>query len=150
MKVRNAVMAVVVATVAPMAAGYAVDATGAGAGDAGAPLGPGVVTVEIDTRYSRFSVDDLRVYEGTLVQFVVTNRDPIHHELVVGDDEVHATHARGTEAGHPPVPGEVSVDAGARGFTAYLFDEPGTVHFACHLPGHLAYGMAGTVTVVPQ
>ena len=32
--------------------------------------------------------------------------------------------------------------------TTYAFDEPGTFTFACHLPGHLAYGMSGTVDVV--
>jgi uncharacterized cupredoxin-like copper-binding protein len=145
---RNTVVAVILATLVPIAIGYAVDAAGAGAEEATPPLGPGVVTVEVDMRYSRFSFDDLRVYEGTLVRFVVVNSDPINHELVVGDDDVHAAHATGHDAFHPPVPGEVSVRPGATGFTAYRFDEPGTVLVACHLPGHLAYGMEATVTVV--
>lgn len=147
MRARLAVLAVLIATVAPIAVGYGVEAAGGGTGEP--PLGPGLVTVEVETRYSRFSIGDLRVYEGTLVRFVVTNRDPIHHELIVGPDEVHAAHEQGHDAFHPPVPGEVSVDAGETGLTTYRFDDPGEVRFACHLPGHVAYGMEGTVTVVP-
>jgi uncharacterized cupredoxin-like copper-binding protein len=144
----TAIAIVALATVVPTIVGYSV---AAGADEEPAPLGPGIVTVEVSTRYSRYSevLDDLRVYEGTLVRFVVVNDDPIHHELIVGDEAVHRAHEKGTEAIHPPVPGEVSVDPGETGLTTYRFDEPGEVRFACHLPGHLAYGMWGDITVVP-
>ena len=112
-------------------------------------LGPGVVQVEVGIENSRFDLGALRVQEGTLVEFVVQNDDPIDHELVVGDDEVHARHAEGTERRHPPVPGEVSVAPGDRALTFYEFNDPGTIVYACHLPGHLAYGMQGTIEVVP-
>lgn len=125
--------------------GYAVDA----AGSEQEALGPGVVQVEVGIENSRFDLGPLRVQEGTLVEFVVQNDDPIDHELVVGDDEVHARHAGGTERRHPPVPGEVSVAPGDRALTFYEFTEPGTIVYACHLPGHLAYGMQGTIEVVP-
>jgi uncharacterized cupredoxin-like copper-binding protein len=144
-RARVAVPLVLLATILPVLAGYALPS----AADGPAPLGPGVVTVEVSMRYSRYSVDDLRVYEGTLVRFVVRNDDPIHHELVAGGEGVHADHARGTDAFHPPVPGEVGVDPSETGYTAYLFDEPGTVLFACHLPRHLEFGMKGEVEVVP-
>ena len=75
------------------------------------------------------------------------NRDPIGHELIVGDGEVHARHELGNEPTHPPVPGEVSVAAHSRASTTYAFHEPGTVLYACHLPGHFAYGMRGRVVV---
>lgn len=123
--------------------GYAVDAQGSEA----EVQGPGVVRVEVGIEHSRFVMDPLRVQEGTLVEFVLTNDDPIDHELVVGDDEVHRAHASGTERRHPPVPGEVSVAPGDRALTFYEFDEPGTVVYACHLPGHVAYGMQGTIEV---
>ena len=112
-------------------------------------LGPGVVRVEVWIENSRFQLGSLRVEEGTVVEFVVQNDDPIDHELVVGDDEVHQRHTVGTERRHPPVPGEVSVAPGDRGMTFYEFTEAGTVVYACHLPGHLAYGMQGTIEVVP-
>lgn len=139
---------VVLVTVGATMAGYAFD--GAAADSAATPpLGPGLVTVDVDMAYSAYSLQDLHVYEGTLVRFVVKNEDPINHEFIVGDDAVHARHATGHEAFHPPVPGEVSVGPGETGLTTFLFDEPGTVVYACHLPRHLEYGMVGEITVVP-
>jgi uncharacterized cupredoxin-like copper-binding protein len=128
-------------------AGYAVAASGRVGAD---PLGPGVVRLDATMEYSRFSLPaDLTVQQGTLVEFVFTNVDPINHEFVIGDDDVHARHEQGTEAFHPPVPGEVSVGPGERGVTTYLFADPGVVRYVCHLPGHAAYGMEGVVRVVP-
>jgi uncharacterized cupredoxin-like copper-binding protein len=126
--------------------GYVVDA----AGSEEDALGTGVVRVEVGIEHSRFDLEPLRVQEGTLVEFVVDNGDPIDHELVVGDDAVHRRHADGTERRHPPVPGEVSVGPGDRALTFYEFGEAGTVVYACHLPGHVAYGMQGTIEVVPS
>ena len=126
-------------------AGYAVDASARATGEV---LGPGEVTVSVDIEHSRFEPSDLTVRAGTLVRFVVDNGDPIHHELIVGPQDVHDAHATGTEQFHPPVPGEVSVRPNATAMTFYAFDEPGTVEFACHLPGHYAYGMRGVIEVV--
>lgn len=120
-----------------------------GDGPGGGVLGPGVVRVEVGIEMSRFDLGTLRVHEGTLVELVVRNDDPIDHELVVGDAAVHARHEGGAERRHPPVPGEVSVAPGETAMTFYRFDEPGTVAYACHLPGHVAYGMVGEIEVVP-
>ena len=116
--------------------------------DRGEVLGPGPVTVELDVRHSRFSPRVVRVRPHTDVRFVVVNHDPIGHELIVGSAEVHERHEHGTEPVHDPRPGEVSVAADARASTTFGFHEPGTVGYACHLPGHLAYGMQGRVVVV--
>lgn len=110
-------------------------------------LGPGLVTVDVGIHYSHFSISTLRVQPGTVVRFLVHNDDPIHHEFIVGDASVHLRHEAGKEASHPPVPGEVSVAPNDVGETFYRFDRPGRFEFACHLPGHLAYGMSGWVTV---
>ncbi len=125
--------------------GYTVTASG----DDAEVLGPGVVQVEVGIEHSRFDLGTLHVQEGTLVEFVVENHDPIDHELVVGDAEAHRRHEQGTERRHPPVPGEVSVAPGDRAMTFYEFDDPGTVAYMCHLPGHVAYGMSGTIEVEP-
>lgn len=127
------------------AIGYAVDEPAAATADV---LGPGTVTVEVNVHYSEFSIGHLRVYEGTLVRFVVRNDDPINHELIVGGPDVHARHRVGSERLHPPVPGEISVGPSETALTVYRFDEPGAVEFACHLQGHYDYGMRGTVEVV--
>ena len=124
--------------------GYAVAASGTQQ-DA---LGPGLVTVDVQIDHSRFDIGTLRVTEGTMVEFVVHNEDPIDHELIVGTPEVHRAHADGDERSHPPVPGEVSVAPGQVASTFYEFTEAGSIVYACHLPGHVAYGMEGTIEVV--
>lgn len=143
----RAVLVAVVVGLAAVLGGYAIATARADALD-GATVGPGLVTVRVDVRYSHFQLDTRRVRVGTLVRFVVHNRDPINHELVVGPPMVHAAHEHGTEHSHPPVPGEVSVRPHDTGETIYRFERPGRMEFACHLPGHLAYGMKGEITVV--
>jgi uncharacterized cupredoxin-like copper-binding protein len=137
---------VVAAAVAATTAGYAVaDRSGTPAAPA---LGPEPVTVVVDIAHSRFLPDYVRVVEGTEVRFVLRNGDPINHELIVGPDSVHARHQDGTEAYHPPKPGELSVGPDEQGVTSYVFRDPGTVEMACHLPGHYSFGMRGEVEVV--
>ena len=104
-------------------------------------------TIELTVRHSRFEPSVIEVDRGATVRFVIRNVDPIDHELIVGDAEVHERHERGTEAHHGAKPGEVSVAAGETAETTYRFDEAGDVLFACHLPRHLDYGMKGTVKV---
>lgn len=145
MSVLRMLGAALAGTLVATAAWMATD-PGSAAGDV---LGPGVVTVEVGIDHSRFDLGSLRVREGTVVQFVVHNRDPIDHELIIGGPDVHRRHADGTEGRHPPVPGEVSVAPGQTATTYYEFDQAGLVTYACHLPGHVAYGMAGEIEVVP-
>jgi uncharacterized cupredoxin-like copper-binding protein len=138
-------LALIVAGATAAGAYATTDAKTAGASDS--VLGPGLVTVDVGIHYSRFSISTLRVHRGTVVRFLVHNDDPIHHEFIVGDASVHLRHERGTESTHPPIPGEVSIAPDDVGETFYRFDTAGRFEFACHLPGHLAYGMKGWVTV---
>lgn len=107
----------------------------------------GIRTIELTVRHSTFSADELHVARGERVTFVVHNEDPIDHELIVGPMDVQQRHDNGTEAHHPPKPGEVSVPLLETATTAYDFDRPGTYWFGCHLPGHWDYGMFGRITV---
>jgi uncharacterized cupredoxin-like copper-binding protein len=110
---------------------------------------PAARTVAIDIRFSRFDVTSLRVAPGETVRFVVTNQDPIDHEFLVGDAVMQRIHENGTEPSHGARPGEISVPAGATVETTYTFPDqldPGW-EFACHLPGHYAYGMHGPITI---
>jgi plastocyanin len=136
-----------VATAGAATAGPASGRPGGGAGPG--VVGPGAATVEVGIEHSRFVLAPLRVVEGTEVRFVLANGDPIGHELIVGDAAVHERHERGHEAWHPPRAGEVSVAPNAEASTTYVFDRAGTVAYACHLPGHVAFGMHGTIEVVP-
>jgi uncharacterized cupredoxin-like copper-binding protein len=131
-----------------MCAALAITGAACGARAGATALGPGEVTVEMDLRLSRFLPAELTVRDGTLVRFVVRNRDPIRHELIVGPPEVHARHRNGIEAVHPPVPGEVTVEPGTTAETTVHVHGAGDMEFACHLPGHYQYGMRGTIHVV--
>ena len=106
-----------------------------------------VRTVVLTIHHSHFSTPVLHARRGETVRFVVHNTDPIDHELIVGDMPVQLRHETGRERWHPPRPGEVSVALLHTASTTYTFDGPGVVWFACHLPGHWAYGMQGRIEV---
>jgi uncharacterized cupredoxin-like copper-binding protein len=107
----------------------------------------GPVRVEITIHNSQFEPVRITVPHGVPVTFVLANEDPIDHEWLIGDPAFHERHRTGTEAQHGARPSEVSIAALSTEQTTLTFDEPGTVRYICHLPGHEAYGMVGTVTV---
>ena len=108
-----------------------------------------VTAVTIEIVRSRFSPSEVTVPAGVPVTIVLRNTDPIDHEWIVGDAALHERHRTGTEPVHDTRPTEVTVPAGATRTTVVTFTTPGTLTFVCHLPGHEAYGMTGTLTVVP-
>lgn len=111
----------------------------------------GVRTVVVTMRHSRFEPSVVRVAPGERVRFVLRNTDPIDHEFILGDDAVQRRHEQGRERHHHgDVPGERSVPAGQEAATTYAFAftlDGRSLEFACHLPGHYAYGMHGVVRV---
>jgi uncharacterized cupredoxin-like copper-binding protein len=108
----------------------------------------GQQTVVVTMHHSRFQPAVVRVPAGGTVRFVLRNSDPIDHEFILGDDAVQRRHERGRERHHHgQVPGEISVAAGQEAATTYAFPAGGTLEFACHLPGHYAYGMRGLVEI---
>jgi uncharacterized cupredoxin-like copper-binding protein len=107
----------------------------------------GPVRVEITIHYSQFEPVNVTVPHGVPVTFMLVNEDPIDHEWLIGDAAFHERHRTGTDAQHGTRPNEVSIPALSTEQTTLTFEEPGTVRYICHLPGHEAYGMVGTVTV---
>ena len=122
-------------------------ALGAGmvAGVLGRPAAP--AAIEIRVRFSQFEPSSITVPAGRPVTFVVANTDPIDHEWIVGDAASHARHRTGTEPAHDARPTEVTLPALSERRTTITFAEPGVLTFVCHLPGHEAYGMTGTLVV---
>ncbi|HEU4399168.1 MAG TPA: cupredoxin domain-containing protein [Actinomycetota bacterium] len=107
-------------------------------------------TVVVTMHHSRFQPEVVRVAPGATVRFLLRNTDPIDHEFILGDDAVQRRHEQGREREHHgEVPGEVSVAAGSQAATTYTFRQggPTRLEFACHLPGHHAYGMRGVALV---
>jgi uncharacterized cupredoxin-like copper-binding protein len=105
-------------------------------------------SAEIRMRYSSFTPTAVVATAGVPIAITLVNADPIDHEWLVGDDAFHERHRTGTESGHGTRPTEVSVPAGTTVTTSVTFQDPGEYRFICHLPGHEAYGMVGTLRVV--
>jgi uncharacterized cupredoxin-like copper-binding protein len=103
-------------------------------------------TIVLTIHHSHFSASTLHVRPGATVRFVVRNTDPIEHELIVGDAATQEQHEVGTDALHN-APGAVSVPAGTTRATTYTFPATGPLLFGCHLPGHWAFGMRGTIVI---
>jgi uncharacterized cupredoxin-like copper-binding protein len=118
-------------------------AVGAMAGCGGAAP----VRLRITIHYSHFDPAALTVPHGVPVTFVLVNTDPIDHEWIVGDDALHQRHRTGTEPYHNARPTEVTIVALSTKTTTVTFATPGTLKYICHLPGHEAFGMVGTLTV---
>ncbi|MCH8816010.1 MAG: cupredoxin domain-containing protein [Chloroflexi bacterium] len=102
----------------------------------------------ITIHYSAFQPQVLEVPAGQPVTITLRNDDPIAHEWIVGTPDVHDVHRVGTEPFHGDVSTEVTIPAFTTLETTLTFTEPGEYAFICHLPGHEAYGMAGTLRVV--
>ena len=108
---------------------------------------PDAVRVEIRIHYSHFDPSQVSVPHGVPVTFVLISEDPIEHEWLIGDAAFHERHRTGTEAHHGARPNEVSIPPLVTVETTLSFDTPGTEQYICHMPGHEAYGMVGTLTV---
>jgi len=115
---------------------------------AGCSEGP-ATSATIAIHFSRFGPDIVTVPAGVPVTFTLRNDDPIEHEWIVGPPEAHERHRLGTEPSHDQLPTEVSVPALSSRKTTVTFAEPGEYAFICHLAGHEAYGMRGTVRALP-
>jgi uncharacterized cupredoxin-like copper-binding protein len=115
---------------------------------AAANASDGVRTIHVTIRFSSFDPSAIDVAPGETVRFVVENADPIDHEFLIGDERLQQVHEDGTEAYHPPRPGEMSVPARTTQVTTYTFPAAqGSLIFGCHLPEHYAYGMRGTIAI---
>jgi uncharacterized cupredoxin-like copper-binding protein len=111
-----------------------------------ATAAPTTRTVNLTIHHSAFEPVEVHIHPGETIRFVIRNTDPIDHEFIVGDLTVQDAHERGTEAYHPPRPGEVTVPAGRTVRTTFTFGGHDLL-FGCHIPGHWAYGMRGIVLV---
>jgi uncharacterized cupredoxin-like copper-binding protein len=105
------------------------------------------VDLEIPIHYSHYGVSLVTVPVGVPVTIILRNQDPIDHEWIVGDAALHERHRTGTEPVHDSRPTEVTIPAGTTKATTVTFNTPGTYLYICHLPGHEAYGMVGTLVV---
>lgn len=97
----------------------------------------------------RFSPDHISVKAGGTVAFDITQSGALPHEFFIGTPAEQQAHEAEMATGSPMMdePGAADLLAGGTGSLVYTFDEPGTLEYGCHVPGHYAAGMRGTITV---
>jgi uncharacterized cupredoxin-like copper-binding protein len=122
-------------------------AVGAGIGANAVARSNDPIVIPITIHYSHYEPSRITVPVGRAVTFVIVNTDPIDHEWIVGDAATHERHRTGTEPVHNARPTEISIPAGSERRTTVTFSATGSELFICHLPGHEAYGMVGTVVI---
>lgn len=133
-----------------LAAGLGLLAAVAMAACSPAAAAPSVRTVAVTIHYSHFSPEHLHIPVGTTVRFRITNTDPIDHEFILGDQAIQDEMERTTETVHDGrVPGMVSVPALSNATTVVTLPRGAgsSLIYACHLPGHYAYGMRGLLSM---
>ncbi len=110
-------------------------------------------TIQVSTTDAlRFTPDRLAVRAGETIAFEIRNPGAVPHEFVVGtaaEQQAHEREMAGRMA-MAPVPNAVDVPAGSTARLVYTFEQPGTLEFGCHVAGHYAAGMRGTMTVTPS
>jgi uncharacterized cupredoxin-like copper-binding protein len=110
---------------------------------------PTPAKAQIRIHFSAYNTTEVVATAGVPISITLVNTDPIDHEWLVGDAAFHQRHRTGTEPHHGARPTEVSLPPGSTVTTTVTFDAPGDYLFICHLPGHEAYGMVGTLHVRP-
>jgi uncharacterized cupredoxin-like copper-binding protein len=115
----------------------------------------------------RYQPTSIVVRAGRRVTFTVHNAGKLPHEFILGDRATQLDHERqmqsassGTAHSHTHAPmhdpaaaspssaGALTVPPGATRRLAWTFDKPGIVLYGCHVLGHWAAGMKGTIVVV--
>lgn len=98
----------------------------------------------------RFKPSQINVKAGETIRFFVKNAGKIPHEMVIGsiaELKEHAEEMRRMPNMQHAEPNMITLKAGQRGGLVWTFDQPGTVDFACLIPGHMEAGMVGKVNV---
>jgi uncharacterized cupredoxin-like copper-binding protein len=99
----------------------------------------------------RYEPTEISVKAGETVAFEVTNEGKVPHEFVLGDRSFQEQHeAEMAEMGGdlpPDTPYALGVEPGETKTLAWTFTKEGSFTYACHVPGHFAAGMVGTITV---
>jgi uncharacterized cupredoxin-like copper-binding protein len=121
------------------------------------------VRVVMNDRF-RYQPASIMVRAGHRVTFAVHNAGKLPHEFILGDraaqlDHEHQMQAAAPATGHThmhdmaamgtaSLSGALTVPPGETRRLTWTFDEPGIVLYGCHVLGHWAAGMRGTIVVL--
>ena len=108
-------------------------------------------TIQVETVGYGFVPAAITVKAGQTVRFHIVNRSQVAHEFVIGGKAEQLAHDK-EMAAMPDMameddPNGVSVAAGKTASLIWTFTKPGTLQYACHIPGHYAAGMNGQLNV---
>jgi Cu+-exporting ATPase len=108
-------------------------------------------TIAVTTTDSlRFTPDQINVRAGETVAFEITNTGGVPHEFFIGTPAEQQAHDAEMASGADHMldePNGVDIPAGGTARLVYTFSQPGTLEYGCHVPGHYAAGMRGTITI---
>jgi uncharacterized cupredoxin-like copper-binding protein len=104
-------------------------------------------TITVDMHFSHYTPAAFTVHKGETVRFELVNQDPITHEFIIGNAAAQDVHEHSPDVNHNGKPGEATLAPGQTELISFTFGSPGSLIFACHRPGHYAYGMRGTITI---
>jgi Cu+-exporting ATPase len=107
-------------------------------------------TIQVETTDTlRFVPDQLDVRVGETIAFDIRNAGNLPHEFFIGTPAEQQEHEREMASGAPmhAEPGQIDVPAGKTVRLVYTFNDPGTLEYGCHVPGHYPAGMRGTITI---
>jgi uncharacterized cupredoxin-like copper-binding protein len=130
---------------------------------------PAIQTMQVDRSINvtlldsmKFTPDRIQVIAGETLKFVVRNTGKLTHEMVLGNAQDIAAHAKemqtmaatgNTDHQHAHGGGagaiSVSVPAGESREWVVKFDNPVELEIACLVPGHFEAGMKGKLIVTP-
>jgi uncharacterized cupredoxin-like copper-binding protein len=123
------------------------------------------VRVVMNDRF-RYQPASIMVRAGRRVTFDVHNAGKLPHEFILGDRATQLDHERQMQSappdpdastGHahahgpaasPSTTGALTVPPGQTRRLTWTFEEPGLVLYGCHVLGHWAAGMKGTIVVL--
>jgi uncharacterized cupredoxin-like copper-binding protein len=107
-------------------------------------------TIQVSTTDTlRFVPDQISVRAGETIAFEISNPASVPHEFFLGTTAEQQAHEAEMASGAPmhAEPGQVDVPAGKTVRLVSTFDQPGTLEYGCHVPGHYPAGMRGTITI---
>jgi len=115
----------------------------------------GVRTIEVVALDElSFEPGTIEIEAGETVRFVVTNEGSAVHDFYVGTEDEQIAHevemgdaGMGMDHEADPEAEALTLEAGETDELTVTFDEPGTMLFGCHQPGHYDGGMIGTINV---
>jgi uncharacterized cupredoxin-like copper-binding protein len=100
-----------------------------------------------------FSSGHVHARQGDTIEFVVTNRGKIMHEMVIGTMKELKGHAELMRK-HPGMehdePYMAHVGPGKSETIVWQFTKTGDFRYACLIPGHLEAGMIDKITIEPK